>query len=187
MDKDIDVNSNEEEKKDVDSTTAESEESKESFTKEELLDYVKNELKKQKEAEEEAKRKAEEDSKLSEKEKEDRDLKNAQIKLKVDRFNFDIEKYKASLNLLEDETLSKLLKTDAFINSENAVEDAKDFINNYKTAIDGAYNKGKADAEADFNKIKMGGQDIFDGFSQKKQNPKITDFDSFFDSLEKNN
>ena len=88
--------------------TQTSEEEKESFTKEELAEYVKAELEKQKKAEEERKKQEEEDKKLTQKQREERDLKNAQMKLKVDRLNFDISVYRNSLNLQKDDGTAAL-------------------------------------------------------------------------------
>ena len=164
--------------------TQTSEEEKESFTKEELAEYVKAELEKQKKAEEERKKQEEEDKKLTQKQREERDLKNAQMKLKVDRLNFDISVYRNSLSLQKDDTLDKLLNVQTFVNSETAYEDAKAFIDNYKVAIDAAYNKGKNEAETEFNKLKMQGREVFEGVNgNQKINGQITDFDSFYNSI----
>lgn len=153
------------------------------FTKQELADFVKQQIAEAKKAENEARKKAEEDAKLTEKQRNERDFKEAQMKLKIDRFDFDIEQYKASLDLKNDEILNKILQVDFFINNENCLEDAKNFVDNYKTALDAAYAKGKKEAENEFNKIKMQGQEVFEGLEQQKINKKVNNFDDFYNSL----
>lgn len=161
----------------------EQQEQTETFTREELAAYVKNEIEKQKKEEEEARKKAKEDAKLTQKQREERDLKEAQMKLKVDRLNFDIAQYRASLNLAEDKILDKLINVQNYVNSTDALKDAKSFIDTYKLAIDTAYNKAKTEAEDSFNKIKMQGQEIFEGVTKVDTKQKIENFDDFWNSL----
>lgn len=168
--------------KENESATDESAES-ETFTKEELDEYVRKAIEDAKREAAEAAKKAEEDAKLTKKQREERDFKEAQAKLKLDRFNFDLDNYLSATGLKDDKYVKSMLDTESLLSKENSLDQAKEVIDNYKKAIDNAYALGKNEAESAFNKEKMQGREIFDGIKEDKIEEKIKDFDSFYNSL----
>lgn len=172
---------------DVDDADAKKDESateeSETFTKEELDEYVRKAIEDAKQKAEEAAKKAEEDAKLTKKQREERDFREAQAKLKLDRFTFDLDNYLSSVKLADDKYVKSMLDTESLLSKENSLDQAKLIVDNYKKAIDNAYALGKSEAESAFNKEKMQGREIFNGVKENKIEEKIKDFDSFYNSL----
>ena len=168
--------------KENESATDESAES-ETFTKEELDEYVRKAIEDAKREAAEAAKKAEEDAKLTKKQREERDFKEAQAKLKLDRFNFDLDNYLSATGLKDDKYVKSMLDTESLLSKENSLDQAKLIVDNYKKAIDNAYALGKSEAESAFNKEKMQGREVFDGIKSEKIEEKVKDFDSFYNSL----
>lgn len=155
----------------------------ETFTKEEMDAYIKKAIEDAKKEAEEAAKRAEEDAKLTKKEREERDFREAQAKLKLDRFTFDLDNYLSATGLRDDKYVKSLLDTESLLSKENSLDQAKTIIDNYKKAIDNAYALGKNEAESAFNKEKMQGREVFDGIRSEKIEEKVKDFDSFYNSL----
>ena len=174
----VDVDTDADAKED-ESTTEESE----TFTKEELDEYVRKAIEDAKQKAEEAAKKAEEDAKLTKKQREERDFREAQAKLKLDRFTFDLDNYLSSVKLADDKYVKSLLDTESLLSKEDSLTKAKEIVDNYKKALDNAYALGKSEAESAFNKEKMQGREVFDGIKSEKIEEKIKDFDSFYNSL----
>ena len=166
-----------------DESATETTEESETFTKKELDEYVKKAIEDAKQKAEEAAKKAEEDAKLTKKQREERDFREAQAKLKLDRFTFDLDNYLSTLKLADDKYVKSLLDTESLLSKEDSLTKAKEIIDNYKKAIDNAYALGKSEAESAFNKEKMQGREVFDGIKSEKIEEKIKDFDSFYNSL----
>lgn len=167
---------------DADATEETTEES-ETFTKEELDEYVRKAIEDAKKKAEEAAKKAEEDAKLTKKQREERDFREAQAKLKLDRFNFDLDNYLSVTGLSDDKYVKSLIDTESLLTKEDSLDQAKTIIDNYKKAIDNAYALGKSEAESAFNREKMAGREVFNGIKEDKIKEKVTDFDSFYNSL----
>lgn len=155
----------------------------ETFTKKELDEYVKKAIEDARKAAEEAAKKAAEDAKLTKKEREERDFREAQAKLKLDRFTFDLDNYLSATGLTDDKYVKSMLDTESLLSKEDSLSQAKTIVDNYKKAIDNAYALGKSEAESAFNKEKMQGREVFDGIKSEKIEEKIKDFDSFYNSL----
>lgn len=166
-----------------DESTVETTEESETFTKKELNEYVKKAIEDAKREAEEARKKAEEDAKLTKKEREERDFKEAQAKLKLDRFTFDLDNYLSSTGLSDDKYVKSMLDTESLLSKEDSLSQAKTIVDNYKKAIDNAYALGKSEAEAKFNAEKMAGREVFNGIKEDKIKETVKDFDSFYNSL----